>query len=223
MENKELNQKVKGIPNLPKLRVDIFSKDKDVQDKYLLLIALTFRIKPDIISEMFNYPANYLFDYAYASDNEMYYRAFKVLNAEDGINQKRAVIKLINFYNEYVNSYNNYVKDKKNKNIENVNKDIENIKTLKRKLNDYDAYELMQSGRESGDKITEESLKIMINYRLKYGLTSKEISELFHVNGNNFREISTNYLADKPELKTRWVSLNDYYNDYFLTHGSGRK
>ena len=194
MENKELNQKVKGIPNLPKLRVDIFSKDKDVQDKYLLLIALTFRIKPDIISEMFNYPANYLFDYAYASDNEMYYRAFKVLNAEDGINQKRAVIKLINFYNEYVNSYN-----------------------------DYEAYELMHSGRESGDKITEESLKIMINYRLKYGLTSKEISELFHVNGNNFREISTNYLADKPELKTRWVSLNDYYNDYFLTHGSGRK
>ena len=54
----------------------------------------------------------------------------------------------------------------------------------------------------------------MINYRLKYGLTSKEISELFHVNGNNFREISANYLADKPELKTRWVSLNDYYNDY---------
>ena len=209
MENKELNQKVKGIPNLPKLRIDIFSKAKDVQDKYLLLLALTFRIKPDIISEMFNYPDNYLFEYVFQSGNTAFFRAINILNTEDGIDQRASIVKLINFYNCYVGALRD--------------KNSELIKTLKRKLNDYDAYELMRSKRELGDKISLSDIKVMIEYRLKFGLTIKNISELFHVSLNGLKKSAKNYLEDKPELKLRWDSLGDYYSDYFLTHGNGRQ
>ena len=194
------------------LRIDIFSKDPNIQNKYLMLIALTFRIKTDTVEKLFGVNPRTIFKSAYASYNLIVIDALKYLDASEDRDQKEAVQELTTFYKEYVQALRN--------------KDLDKIKLLKRKLNDYEAYELMKKPREIGDKMSDEEIGIMINYRLKYYLSNDQIAELFKVNRKNMIERMYKYLEDKEELRERFANISKEYNQMHINKkysNGGRK
>ena len=189
--NKMYNVKVEN--NLPALKLELFSKDPTNQIKYLIHLALTFRVKLPTLASLFHIDERELNNRILAVNP--FDNAIKYLFYTDETDQSVARSNLVQFYYTLINAVHK--------------KDDLKIKELINSITDYDAKELLKK-RQKGTKLTKEEAYIMLQYQLKYALNKKQTASHFGVDDTNYSNLVNEILNDDSNLKSHYEFMTDY-------------
>lgn len=183
-----------------KLRLDLY-KDKEKQIKFLLHIALTFRLLPETLAELFQLSIDEVKNMLYKS--EVAYEGLDYLVNHEFYDQTQAKEKFIMFYSTLIRAIKSGDKDK--------------VKDMLNSLYDVRAIYLAKN-KKKGDPLTEEDIKAILYYQVKYGISYKSLLDIFGINPNTFQTRFLPLLEEYPDLKWRYEHLTD-----FMFSKGGRK
>ena len=179
-----------------KLKLDMLNRDENTQTKILAQIALTYRATLKTLSELFGIDEDELLKrFKIAGIGSLYYSLNYLFNFEFP-NQDIARAGVIDFYRNLITVY--------------LQKDTEALNELMQNLTDKKARNIMNN-RKSGDSISDDDLETILNYQLKYSLTTAQTASAFTIQQSNYRTRLTKYFADHPDLEERYNALADYH------------
>ena len=195
--------------NNKKFYLEVFSADRDYQNKLLLHIALTFRLNLDSLELLFHRDKNELYELLIKESNGTYmFYSLEYLFKTDSSNQKKAIRDFIDFYCDFLEALK---KNDKNEKIAIIRRVTDySVKGIDKKTSNY-------------EDITEEDIANLLNYQLKYALTSKIVSDTFNVSKSGYPKRVLKYIEDKPELKERYKNLSEYHSQNRRVQMYGRK
>lgn len=208
IQEKVVKEKLKvynlDVSEIPKLRIDIFSKNPEMQIKLLYHMALTFRVKLPILAALFQIDEFWLRRKFFAEQSIILDSGIEYLENGDITNQNIAMSNLINYYRRYVNAI--------------VKKDDSARKELIESITDIKAVEMIKRNRESGDLISQEEIETMFAFRMKYALSTQKVASIFSVNRSNIIKLFKSYYECHPEFQTEYMGISDYNEDLFFTN-----
>lgn len=180
--------------SLPKLRLEIFSKNEEKQIKFLIHIALTFRVKLPILSQLFQIGEKELLELILKYSGGSY-KSILYLFYHDSSDQTIALNNLIVFYRNLVNAIKN--------------KDLEMQKIIISQIDDSKARDLIKN-KNLGDRLSLESIKTILRYQLKYALTQNVVADIFEINQRNYRRRLDALLQQNQELSMQFYLLSSF-------------
>lgn len=186
--------------NKPKVRLDLY-KDQEKQVKFLLHIALTFRLLPDTLANLFQMPVEKINEMLFYGGSS--HMGLNYLIEHEFPDQELATAKFLKFYTDLLDAIK--VKDK------------EKMTELLNYLYDVKAIKIART-RESGDPLSEDDIETIVLYQLKYGLSQVAILKVFNISRRGFQPRLVKFLEQNPELRRRY----EYFADFILA-GGGRK
>lgn len=189
---------------MAKLRLEVFAKDEEKQWQYLMHIALTYRAKLPLLSELFQIPENILYENlikynrnSFRSLNYLFKYDYSALDEE--ASQENARNNILQFYKDLLRA--------KRKN------DINETRRLNYSISDIEAKNIIKKFKEKniGD-LTDEDIGIMLNWQLKYAALSRQVSQVFGISQRNYIDRIKKYLVGKDELQRKYEYLADFNN-----------
>ncbi len=202
LNNVFLKDEIGKFSGSSKLNLQIFSKNKDYQNKILWHIAHTFSLHPDTLGHLFGMDSSKIRQILIETRPE-FTRAHEFLCQYDITNQEIAKKEFIDFYYQFLTAVkNNDARHKKE--LLNYLTDADYI-TLKKQrvgVNPYD--------------ITINELKTMLRHHLKYALTYRSIETYYGINRYAYRSFLEKYLKEENNetLKQRYNALSSYNFDF---------
>ena len=193
---KDRNGKFKG--SFSKLRLDFFYQNKEKQMKLLKHMALTFRAKPPLLSELFGFTEEEIINYLYESTPNSL--SIKYLIENDFSDQMDAKDKIIAFYCDLLDAAKGF--------------DVERVNELIKRVFDFHAHEVIIK-RKNNELLNSDDFGEIVKYQLKYALKQKDVCSIFGLEPNYFRTRLSKYLAENEELKERYNALTDFNSIYF--------
>ena len=190
------------IAKIPKLRLDILSKNPNIQIKLLHHIALTFRAKLPLLSELFGMEEKEIYD---GLCNGVYFQSFNYLFNVDSTDQEEARINIITYYQELLNAMR--TKDKVMRKI------------LIARIDDSIVNKIINRTEKI---LSDEDIEEIIKYQIKYSLTYRATAEIFHINAPNYSDRLKKYLETNPELRKKYEVLAAYNQDRFIHQYASR-
>ena len=198
--NNSVLENGKFVGSTPKLRLDIFYSSYEKQMSLLKHIALTFKAKPELISELFGIKLEEIIG---ENTKSNYY----LLNMNYA-DQDEAREKIVNFYRDLLNAFQS-----KNK---------EMVSYLVREVSDYKATQIFKN-RKPGDTLKDEDIETIIKYQLKYALSKTFVCELFNIHKGNYISRVRSYLENHQELKEQYEDLIEYYSSLYWSKNGQRR
>lgn len=184
-----------------------------VQEQYRFLInaALYFHLHLDTLSLLFQIDEKELLNNMLKYGSRCY-DSLKTLLYHDTKDQSVAKLNFVNYYRELIEAI-------RHKNMETRNKLIALI-------GDKKAIELNKRIKETKNNnivisLNEEDIVTLIQYQLKYLLTTKDIAYMFNLDRNNYQRRVASYLENNLELKNDYEALIAY-NEHKYKRGNGR-
>lgn len=185
-----------------KLNLQIFSQNKDYQNKILWHIAHTFSLHPDTLGQLLGMDSSEIRQILIGTRPE-FTRAHEFLCQYDTTDQEIAKKEFIDFYYQFLTAVKNNDARRK-KELLNYLTDADFISLKKQRVgvNPYD--------------ITINELKIMLRHHLKYSLTYHSVETYYGINHNAYRNFLEKYLNEKDNenLKHRYTTLSRYNFDF---------
>ena len=181
-----------------KIRLDVVYGDKTSQYRFLVHAALTFRLHLDTLSGLLGKDENELFEnmnQACPSST----RALQFLFISDIKDQELAKSRFIDYHRELLRAISD--------------KNAQEKRRLINQITDFKVAEFKKNW-QPGDKISEEDLRAILNYQLKYALTTNNIVNIFNINRSNYQKRVQQLIAQDPELKQTYEYLADVNSSY---------
>lgn len=178
-----------------KLRLDILAKDENTIYRILMHAALTFRLHPDTLSEMFQIDEKELYEKLLNVSGNCY-DAMMFLFYHDGRSQSKAKSDFLDFYRALLNAIRN--------------KDIDEKKRVIGMVSDARASEFKKRNRIDGEKISDEEIYVLIKYQVKYALNGEIMARIFNINRTTYVSRVSKILDSDEELKELYLYLVDY-------------
>lgn len=163
---------------------------KEVRIAFITQSILTFGLTLETTSLLLNADKDYL--YSKLSDGNQFYRSLTRTFNHTLKDQEKAKERYISYFNSLKEAHQN--------------KDKEKIRELLRVINDKDA-SIIRKERKKGESLTDNNILIILKYQLKYMLTSAEISRMFDLSRNNYRERVKRLENKYPELVAEYNEL----------------
>lgn len=183
-----------------KLRIDKFYKNEEQQYIFLRRLALTFRARLPLLSELFHIDEEELFNKL-----RMYNRSvedsLKYLYYFDISDQEEAKRNIIAFYQELLTAV--------------VKKDKETQKFLIGIIADSRIKSLIKE-KHLDRNLSDEEILVILEYQLKYALDHKDAAGMLGINPENYRRRVLAVISGDEELKTCYERLMDYNQHLFL-------
>lgn len=197
-------------PVKPQLRLEYFPSQeenpeikKKEQIKFLINAILTYRVKIDTLSYLFQLDENELYHLLMDGQPKYIINALEYLFNNDfseiAINQEQAAFNLKRLYRNVIVAYNS---GKRSNNWKEYN-------DLMRGLNDAPAIKFRRE-HQSGEKISPEELESVMNFHLKYALTLTGTANFFKISISNLYRRLKDLANSNPTLKNRFDALNDF-------------
>lgn len=197
---KEDNAKFNGVT---KLSLSAFYSDIEKQYRFLANAALYFRLHLDTLSNLFQIDEKEILDNMIRICPGSY-DALKILFYHDTKNQDIARVEFMNYYRELLDAVRS--------------KNMDDKKRLIALIGDSKAVELKKN-RQSGNKLSEDDIGVLIRYQLKYALTVHDIAYIFEIDRNNYQKRINTYLSDKDNLRYEYECLIDYNKSKYVSGG----
>lgn len=178
-----------------KLRLDVFYDDADKQMMFLLHLALTFRLKPSSISDLFQIDEKELLEKLVIISGNAY-NSLLFLIYHETFDQNVAKTNVVSYYRDLLNA--------KRK------KDDATQKELLNKVTDALASEIIAS-KKSLEDFTLDELEVLLRYQLKYTLSIIDLANTFNIDAKIYEERVPFILEHNPDLKERYefiISFN---------------
>ncbi|MBE6157004.1 MAG: hypothetical protein E7161_04615 [Firmicutes bacterium] len=192
-----------------KLRLDVFYKSVEKQYVFLRRLALTFRARLPLLSELFQISENEL-NTLLEIHNPNYSRALRYLFYFDISDQEKAKSELLAYYQELLNAM--------------VSKDKNRQSQLTGKIADSDLAEVFEKS-QSGKRLSQDEYARVLNYQLKYAIALRNICYMLGVDKNTYKRNIKPILESDVDLKASYERLAEYnlmaldsYNKY-IKHG----
>ncbi len=192
------------------LKLEVLGSTEEKQWQYLKHIALTFRAKLPLLSELFQIPEDVLYEnllkYNRNSFKSLIYLFEKDYSAlDEEASQENARNNILQFYKDLLRA--------KRKS------DINEMRRLQYLISDIEAQKLIKKFREKNiSVITDEEIGVILNWQLKYACLGTQVSQAFGIERSNYLKRVNKYLTDKDELRRRYEYLVDY--NMSLRHSS---
>lgn len=90
--------------------------------------------------------------------------------------------------------------------------DVEEYRKTLREITDADALNLMNT-RQSGDRISDEQVHIMLRYQLKYAISNGRVSEIFNINRGMYAQRVKRLFVLYPEYEFPYNELRDSFKE----------
>ena len=185
---------VNNNENITKLRLDAVYKDKLDQVKFLSHLALYFRAKLPLLSNLFNISEKELLNDLIVNDNGCY-ESLLYLFYQDNFDQELAKSRIIEYYKELINAISK--------------KDIEMHSYLINLIGDSKVIDFKLNHKSSS--ISNEDAINLLMYQLKYSLSNNKMKEKFELDITNYKNMIEKIIKDNEELKERYASLVFFY------------
>lgn len=199
VNNIYLNGNIGKFEGCHKLRLDVITANELQQWELLMHLALTFRLKLTTLAELFQIEEQQLLG-KILTYNKKAYNSLLYLFYRDETDQEIAKEKFIHYYRELLKAIK-------------VKNEAE-LTELLAQANDVKITEFA-SKRTPFTPLSDNEVGLLIDYQLKYGLTSLAIARKFGIDVTNYQKVTYNYLSDKPYLKERFDALLDYYDKVY--------
>lgn len=147
-----------------------------------------------LLSELFQIPEDELLK-KLEFYNPNAYRALHFLFFFDLSNQEAARCGVITFYKQLLSAI--LSKDK-----------VEQLR-LVHKISDMEASRVANR-RKSGDILTDEDAKVIMQYQLKYAMSYQVTSDLFNIHKSSLHRKVQKIIAEDDSLKEKYERLKDY-------------
>lgn len=183
--------------NTPKLRLDIIYRDYNKQLKFLSHLALHFRAKFPLLEELFGIDAKKLLN-DLIKYNENCYESLLYLFYQDNTNQEYAKANIIEYYRNLIDAISK--------------KDISTQNVLIREIGDSKIVKF-QAQHKNGDIKSNEDIMTLLNYQLKYAISSKKLAEKFNFDRAQYVRRVRDITSNMPELNMRYEELTDYHKE----------
>lgn len=185
---------VNNNENITKLRLDAVYKDKLDQVKFLSHLALYFRAKLPLLSNLFNISEKELLNDLIVNDNGCY-ESLLYLFYQDNFDQELAKSRIIEYYKELINAISK--------------KDIEMHSYLINLIGDSKVIDFKLNHKSSS--ISNEDAINLLMYQLKYSLSNNKMKEKFELDITNYKNMIEKIIKNNEELKERYASLVFFY------------
>lgn len=196
----------KFLSSIPKLRLELFSKDSKKQMQFLKHIALTFRVKLPLLVELFGIEESVLLDGLYTAPG-FSYPSLNYLFYHDFIDQDIVKEKVITFYQKFLNALRS--------------KDKEMQLSLIRFISDYDARELIEK-RKTQKVLDDKDIEVIVKYQIKYALSSRDVAKIFEINHSHYLKRLSTYLKIKSELVQQYELLSTFNSSKYWSNNGKR-
>ena len=184
-----------------KLRIDKFYKSEEQQYIFLRRLALTFRARLPLLSELFQIGENELFD-KLRMYNHRVEDSLKYLYYFDISDQEEAKRNIIAFYQELLTAV--------------LKKDRDVQKFLIGRIADSRIKGLIKE-KHLDRNLSEEEILIILEYQLKYALDHNNVAGMLGISSENYRRRVLAAIAKDEDLKARYERLMDYNQHLFLS------
>ena len=180
-----------------KLKLEVFSKSEEKQYIYLRHLALTYRTKLPLLSELFQIPEDELFA-KIIKYNRYSYRALIFLFNYDLSDQEKAKSEAITFYISLLNA------------ILSKNKEMQH--QLINQISDANADNVVKK-KNKGETFTEEDIEIIAQHQLKYALSFKTLSNIFSLDKSYLYRRIQKLIENDAELQAKYERLSAFSED----------
>lgn len=170
---------------------------EEKQMQFLAKVALTYRLSLASLSELLNMDEDTIYKKLHKCNNGSVLT--KSLDYLFGMNLSNQIEAKAHF----VVLYRNLLNAKKLG-------DNRKIMQLLSPILDKKATALMRSCQNEQKKLSEEDYLLMLEYQLKYALSSRQIGYLFNVDLTFYRKKIRLLIAERPDLKERYENLIEY-------------
>lgn len=178
-----------------RLRLDVLSKDENTVYRILMHAALTFRLHPDTMSDMFQIDEKELYKKLLNVAGNCY-EAMMFLFYHDARDQNKAKEEFLNFYRELLNAIRN--------------KDIDDKRRIMSMISDAKAAEFKNRERKSREIMTDDEVLTLVKYHIKYALRTRAMENLFRIHHTTYIDRVYAVLENYDELKSLYEYLADY-------------
>lgn len=167
------------------LKLNLFCKDLNSEYELLFKMALTFRLKLDMLTTLFVYSEKEILS---RLETYKYKNAIEYLFYFDDYNEEVARANFVLFYKRLL----------KAKNEETMNRILS-------ELNDLDTESVLIS-----DGLQDEEMEIILNYQIKYALSNNEIIKLFNIDRETYNKRLIEFFGTHPNYMFEYKKLADY-------------
>jgi hypothetical protein len=173
-----------------------FFPTKEKRMRFIALSCLTFGIRVETLEELLGIDKNILYrelvdrnDFCSYSLEKLFWYGSK--------NQELAKASFLDFYERLLNSCKN--------------RNDEEIKIILKEIGNHDAICIQK--RKPNSRISDNDVRILIVYQLKYFLTSQQMGQIFNMDKNRYRKKVLAYFEQHPEEKELLIEY-DHLHDY---------
>lgn len=185
---------------VPPFTIDInrLYKVGEKQVNFLFDLALTFRIKPEVLAPIVNMDTATLLN-LFATYKSKTKHALDYLINYDLTNQAEAVQRLQQFYQNLCDAINQ--------------KDKAKMQALLEEITDHKAMRLYNEKKKRNYTYTDENLRVIINFQLKYALPTDYVVSKFQTAKGWYQDKVKALIGEDFELYNRYQSINDAWDD----------
>lgn len=173
---------------------------KESRTLFLQQVALSFGLRLEALSELTGFNKDTLMTYLTENSGALKH-SLDFLFEHGFVNQDKAKQDFLIYFNSLINACNR--------------KDKEQIRSLLEVLSDKKAVDIQKRDKNYGS-LSDDDIAIILNYQLKYGLTDTQISSIFDINRRYYGKLVTDYIEDKPRLRSDYEYISDYYINSWL-------
>lgn len=183
-----------------KLRIDRFYKNEEQQYIFLRRLALTFRARLPLLSELFQIDENELFN-KLRMYNHSVEDSLKYLYYFDVSDQDEAKRNIISFYQELLTAV--------------IKKDKAVQKFLIGRIADIRIKSLIKE-KHIDRNLSDEEILVILEYQLKYALDHSDAAGMLGINPDSYRRRVLAVIEKDEELKMRYERLMGYNQQLFM-------
>lgn len=171
------------------LKLDILYSDEEKQYKFLAQLALTYRTKLDLLSDLFQIDEEILLNNLLKYNSNLSNSLNYLFNRESYI-EDIAKYNTVLFYKNLVNAL--------------LKKDNNYFNKVINEISDKDIQEFLNKPK---DILNNKDILMLLKYQLKYSLSNKTMSNIFNIDELIYTNLLKNILNHNIELNNRYNEL----------------
>lgn len=180
---------------------------EDKQYRFVVMAALHFRLDLNSLSILLGKDQNIINQKCKNYVSSMH-NALEYLFTEELYSQEVAIQDFLIYYDELMNALNSGDKDKSS--------------ALVKLLADSQVRELKERYK-SGDVWSLEDLEILLNYQLKYAISTSNIGRNFSINRKTYADRLKSIFEIRPDLKDRYERLTEWHQRIYYDNFGVKK
>ncbi len=182
----------------PALNLASFYKEEAKQYTFLRHLALSYRLKLESLVFIFHLSPDVLLENL-KKYNPASLKSLQYLFNEDETNQELAISKALNYCKALSYAFRTQNKEAMVDLIHEI--DDYYVKLIKMKKNE-----------NASLPLTNEEIGVILNYQIKYNVSSSYIAKMFRIDRTNYNRRVTDYTEENPELRDKFANIISYYN-----------